>query len=176
MTEYLLETRTHIDKIFKKLAKRNPRQMDEIAEKIDGILADTHRFKPLHFPLAGIQSAFWQLCPDVLYWWNEKDSCHRRLRASRHSIRLTVQKEGFHNLRNFIATDFNHQRVTVLLDAGTSEIPANKLGSSIHPRVHRSPRSLGRSAQRWSDKYCKQHRCTWILGASSGQTLHWNDV
>ena len=55
MTEYLLETRTHVDKIFKKLAKKNPRQMESIAEKIEEILADPHRFKPLHFPLAGMR-------------------------------------------------------------------------------------------------------------------------
>ncbi|MGA2876204.1 MAG: type II toxin-antitoxin system RelE/ParE family toxin [Nitrososphaerales archaeon] len=54
MTEYLLESRTHVDKIFKKLAKKSPRQMEVFAEKIDDILADPHRFKPLHFPLAGM--------------------------------------------------------------------------------------------------------------------------
>jgi len=50
---YLLETREHVDRIFKKLAKKNPRQMEIIAIKIQEILQDPHVFKPMHFPLAG---------------------------------------------------------------------------------------------------------------------------
>jgi len=55
--EYLLETRTHVDKIFKKLAKKNPRQMESIAEKIEEILADPHRFESLHFPCRDAQGS-----------------------------------------------------------------------------------------------------------------------
>ena len=55
MTAYILETRKHVDKVFKKLAKKNPQQMKAVAEKIDEILSNPHRFKPLHFPLAGLR-------------------------------------------------------------------------------------------------------------------------
>jgi mRNA-degrading endonuclease RelE of RelBE toxin-antitoxin system len=50
---YVLETREHVDKLFRKLAKRNPKQMEIIIKKIQEILEDPHRFKPMHFPLAG---------------------------------------------------------------------------------------------------------------------------
>ena len=54
---YILETRTHVDKAFKKLAKKNPNQMQIITKKIQEILEDPHRFKPMHFPLAGMRRA-----------------------------------------------------------------------------------------------------------------------
>jgi len=50
---YTLEVRGHVDRIFKKLAKRNPDQMTAIAEKIREILEAPHRFKPLRYPLVG---------------------------------------------------------------------------------------------------------------------------
>jgi len=50
---YVLEVRGHVDRIFKKLAKRNPGQMRAIGEKIKEILEDPYRFKPLHYPLVG---------------------------------------------------------------------------------------------------------------------------
>jgi YafQ family addiction module toxin component len=54
---YALETREHVDRIFKKLARRNPTQMEAMAKKIEEILEDPHRFKPMHFPLAGMRRA-----------------------------------------------------------------------------------------------------------------------
>jgi len=54
---YTLETRGHVDKIFKKLTKRNPSQMEIIGKKIEEIVEDPHRFKPMHFPLAGMRRA-----------------------------------------------------------------------------------------------------------------------
>jgi YafQ family addiction module toxin component len=54
---YTLETREHVDKIFKKLARRNPNQMETITKKIGEILEDPRRFKPMHFPLAGMRRA-----------------------------------------------------------------------------------------------------------------------
>jgi YafQ family addiction module toxin component len=50
---YALEAREHVDRIFKKLAKRNRNQMEIIAKKIEEILEGPHRFKPMHFPLGG---------------------------------------------------------------------------------------------------------------------------
>lgn len=50
---YALETREHVDRIFRKLARKNPNQMEIISKKIQEMLEDPHRFKPMHFPLAG---------------------------------------------------------------------------------------------------------------------------
>lgn len=50
---YTLETRAHVDEAFKKLAKKNPKQLEAITKKIGAILANPHRSKPLRFPLAG---------------------------------------------------------------------------------------------------------------------------
>jgi YafQ family addiction module toxin component len=50
---YQLETREHVDRIFKRLAKKNPKQMEAISNKIEEILQDPYAFKPMHFPLAG---------------------------------------------------------------------------------------------------------------------------
>lgn len=52
---YALETREHVDKVFRKLGKRNPGQMQVISRKIEEILENPHRFKPMHFPLAGMR-------------------------------------------------------------------------------------------------------------------------
>ena len=52
---YALETREHVDKTFKKLARRNPEQMEAMGRKIKEILEDPHRFKPMRFPLARIR-------------------------------------------------------------------------------------------------------------------------
>ncbi len=52
---YTVEVREHVDRIFKKLAKKNPNQMEIVAKKIQEILEDPHRFKPMHFPLGGMR-------------------------------------------------------------------------------------------------------------------------
>ena len=54
---YTLEAREHVIRIFKKLAKKNSNQMEIVARKIQEILGDPHRFKPMHFPLAGMRRA-----------------------------------------------------------------------------------------------------------------------
>ena len=54
---YALEAREHVDRIFRKLAKRNRNQMEIIAKKIEEILEDPHRFKTMHFPLGGMRTA-----------------------------------------------------------------------------------------------------------------------
>jgi mRNA-degrading endonuclease RelE of RelBE toxin-antitoxin system len=41
---YALEAREHVDRIFKKLAKRNRNQMEVMAKKIEEILEDPHSF------------------------------------------------------------------------------------------------------------------------------------
>lgn len=52
---YSLEAREHVDRVFKKLVKRDVRLMDALTKKIQEILVDPHRFKPMHFPLAGMR-------------------------------------------------------------------------------------------------------------------------
>ena len=52
---YSLEVREHVDRIFRKLAKKDSRQMEAVNKKIEEILEDPHRFKPMHFPLAGMR-------------------------------------------------------------------------------------------------------------------------
>ncbi|MEW6592317.1 MAG: type II toxin-antitoxin system RelE/ParE family toxin [Candidatus Hadarchaeota archaeon] len=50
---YTLEIRAHVDEVFKKLAKKNPKQIEAVTKKIGEILKNPHRYKPLRFPLAG---------------------------------------------------------------------------------------------------------------------------
>ena len=52
---YELEARQHVDRIFKKLSKRDRKQIEDIGRKIDEILREPHAFKPMHFPLVGMR-------------------------------------------------------------------------------------------------------------------------
>jgi len=52
---YSLEVREHVDRSFRKIAKRDPHQMEVLGKKIREILEDPHRFKPMHFPLSGMR-------------------------------------------------------------------------------------------------------------------------
>ena len=48
---YSLEVRESVDRIFFKLAKKNPKQMRIIDKKIKQILENPHHFKPLRAPM-----------------------------------------------------------------------------------------------------------------------------
>jgi len=52
---YDVEMREHLDRAFKKLAKKDSKQMEAIAKKIEEIAEEPHAFKPLRFPLAGLR-------------------------------------------------------------------------------------------------------------------------
>ena len=52
---YALEIREHVDKTFRKLAMRDPLQMETIGRKLQEISEDPHRFKPMRFPLLGMR-------------------------------------------------------------------------------------------------------------------------
>ncbi len=52
---YEIEIRQHLDKEFKKLAKKDSKQMEAVAKKIREIAEDPHVYKPLRFPLAGLR-------------------------------------------------------------------------------------------------------------------------
>jgi YafQ family addiction module toxin component len=46
-----LEVVKSVDKIFEKLGKKNPEQLEEINKKIQQMLENPHQFKPLRFPM-----------------------------------------------------------------------------------------------------------------------------
>ena len=48
---YSLITKEHVDKIFYKLSKRNPKQLEIIKNKVQQILENPFHFKPLRAPL-----------------------------------------------------------------------------------------------------------------------------
>jgi len=50
---YDIEVREHLDRTFRKLAKKDARQLEAITKKVEEIAKDPHAYKPLHFPLAG---------------------------------------------------------------------------------------------------------------------------
>lgn len=48
---YALATRKSVDKLFSKLAKKNPTRLKLIEKKIGQILVNPHHFKPLRAPM-----------------------------------------------------------------------------------------------------------------------------
>ena len=52
---YDIEIREHLDKVFKKLAKKDSRQMEAVVKKIQEMAGNPHAYKPLRFPLAGVR-------------------------------------------------------------------------------------------------------------------------
>lgn len=50
-----IEVRERLDRTFRKLAKKDPTQMEAIAKKVEEIAGDPHAYKPLRFPLAGLR-------------------------------------------------------------------------------------------------------------------------
>ena len=52
---YDIEIRERLDRRFRKLAKKDARQMEAVAKKIEEIAENPHAYKPLRFPLAGLR-------------------------------------------------------------------------------------------------------------------------
>ncbi len=48
---YSLAIKPELDKVFEKLAKKNPKQLEIIFKKADEVLANPHRYKNLRAPL-----------------------------------------------------------------------------------------------------------------------------
>ena len=48
---YSLEVVKSVDKVFEKLNKKDPEQLEEINKKVQQILENPHQFKPLKFPM-----------------------------------------------------------------------------------------------------------------------------
>jgi YafQ family addiction module toxin component len=59
---YTLEIRAHVDEAFKRLSKKDPKQLKIITRKIEEILRNPRRFKPLRFPLAGVRRVHFGSC------------------------------------------------------------------------------------------------------------------
>lgn len=55
MAEYSLELRDSVDKVFRKLSKKNKQQLIMIEKKIHQVLKDPYRFKPLRTPLQNLR-------------------------------------------------------------------------------------------------------------------------
>ena len=51
---YTIENSKKIDRILKKLSKKNRAELEAIAKKVSELVEDPHRFKPLSNVMAGI--------------------------------------------------------------------------------------------------------------------------
>jgi len=52
---YLIINSPKIDSIFKKLAKKNPNKLETITKKLEEIVENPHRFKPLSNVMKGLR-------------------------------------------------------------------------------------------------------------------------
>lgn len=52
---YLISNKPKIDKIFQKLVNKNPKQLEIITKKLQQILEDPYRFKPLSNVMKGFR-------------------------------------------------------------------------------------------------------------------------
>lgn len=55
--KYTLGVRESVDRLFSKLAKKNPKQMIVVGKKIRQILANPYHFKPLKAPMQHLRRA-----------------------------------------------------------------------------------------------------------------------
>ena len=51
---YSLEIEQEVYKAFKKLAKKDPKQLKAVKKKVEQVLGDPFQFKPLKHPLEGL--------------------------------------------------------------------------------------------------------------------------
>ncbi|MBI4168021.1 MAG: type II toxin-antitoxin system mRNA interferase toxin, RelE/StbE family [Candidatus Aenigmarchaeota archaeon] len=54
---YTLTNRLNVDEIFRKLSRKNPKQLEIISKKVEDILHDPYRFKPLSGIMKGFRRA-----------------------------------------------------------------------------------------------------------------------
>ncbi len=81
---YTLEVRESVDRIFSKLAKKNPKQMRIIDKKIQQVLENPHHFKPLRAPMQHLRRVHIDKRFVLTYSVDEQnDSDHRGLRSPR---------------------------------------------------------------------------------------------
>jgi YafQ family addiction module toxin component len=70
---YSLKTKPRVDKIFEKLGKKDPVQLDAIHKKVKQILEESHRFKPLRAPMQHIRRVHIMSSFVLLYTINESE-------------------------------------------------------------------------------------------------------
>jgi YafQ family addiction module toxin component len=79
-----LEVSERLDKILQKLAKRDRKQFDAITKKIDDILAEPHRFKPLRGDMKGARRVHIQKSFVLIYEIDEQTKTVRLLDYEHH--------------------------------------------------------------------------------------------
>ncbi len=70
---YSLKIKPHLEKVFEKLGKKDPVQLEAVHKKVKQILEDPHRFKPLHAPMQHIRRVHIMGSFVLLYTISESD-------------------------------------------------------------------------------------------------------
>ncbi len=52
---YSLEVKEGVDRTFRRMAGKNPARLASVRRKVEEVLADPHRFKPLRAPMEGMR-------------------------------------------------------------------------------------------------------------------------
>ncbi|MBU1198270.1 MAG: type II toxin-antitoxin system mRNA interferase toxin, RelE/StbE family [Nanoarchaeota archaeon] len=82
---YKLETETKIDEIFKKLKKKNPKQLEIIFKKAKQILENLTHFKPLRGDMKGARRVHIDKSFVLIYEIDEKNKLIRLLDYDHHN-------------------------------------------------------------------------------------------
>jgi len=69
---YNVHNRPIVDEKFKKLAKKNPKQLEIITKKLQQIMEDPYRFKPLSYGMKGMGRVHIDKSFVLVYSINEK--------------------------------------------------------------------------------------------------------
>ena len=81
---YVLETKPNLDKIFSKLSKKNPKQMEIISNKVEQILANPFHFKPLRGDIHGARRVHIDKSFVLIYEIEEEKKIVRLLNYDHH--------------------------------------------------------------------------------------------
>ena len=81
---YSIETETKIDEIFKKLKKKNPKQLEIIFKKVKQILENPYHFKPLRGDMKGARRVHIDKSFVLTYEIDEKKKIIRLLDYDHH--------------------------------------------------------------------------------------------
>ncbi len=82
--EYTLEVADHLDKIFRKLSRKNKKQLEIIHKKIQEILENPYHFKPLRGDLHGARRVHIDKSFVLMYEIDEKKKAVRLLDYDHH--------------------------------------------------------------------------------------------
>ena len=81
---YFLATKPDVDKIFSKLAKKNPKQLQVIFKKIEQIVENPYHFKPLKGDMHGARRVRIDKSFVLIYEIDEKNKVVRILDYDHH--------------------------------------------------------------------------------------------